>query len=174
MAKAEQIKSLIESHFNDDKERFYSIALQVAAHEAMRGHTSLAHDIREIVDKDRKRNRPKIISFPKDLQNLVNTEEPTTSKSAMVILSDLKDRLDRVRLAGGRSQRSLRRGVSRVVALRTAVDQLSQYSQQSSATRQCDRRTLRRNRESKSKIQSRRSLRQSADLLADGVGPVSR
>ena len=53
MATAEQIKSLIRSHLSDDPERFFSMALQVAAHEAKQGHTALAHDIREIVDKSR-------------------------------------------------------------------------------------------------------------------------
>jgi hypothetical protein len=51
MATAEQIKALIRSHLSDDTERFYTLALQVAAHEAQQGHGALAHDIREIVDK---------------------------------------------------------------------------------------------------------------------------
>ncbi len=34
MATAEQIKSLIRSHLNDQPEQFFIIALQVAAHEA--------------------------------------------------------------------------------------------------------------------------------------------
>ena len=48
MATAEQIKSLIRSHFKNESEHFYTIALQVAAHEAKLGHSSLAHDIRKI------------------------------------------------------------------------------------------------------------------------------
>ena len=48
MATAEQIKSLIRSHFSDDLERFRTVALQVAAHEARKGHGGLAIDLREI------------------------------------------------------------------------------------------------------------------------------
>ena len=38
MATAEQIKSLIRSYLSDDDERFYTIVLQVAAHESQQGH----------------------------------------------------------------------------------------------------------------------------------------
>jgi SpoVK/Ycf46/Vps4 family AAA+-type ATPase len=95
MATAEQIKSLLRSHFNDDAERFYTIALQVAAHEAKQGHTALAHDIRDIVDKERKKGH-QVIPFPQDLSGLVLTEKPETSKSALVIPSALSARIERV------------------------------------------------------------------------------
>lgn len=39
MATAEQIKSLIQSHFMGSDERFATIALQIAAHEARSGHS---------------------------------------------------------------------------------------------------------------------------------------
>ena len=56
MATADQIKSLIRSHFSGELERFYTIALQVAAHEAKQGHTALAHDIRSLIDMERKKS----------------------------------------------------------------------------------------------------------------------
>ena len=37
MATAEQIKSLIRTHFTDDSERVFTLALQVAVHEAEQG-----------------------------------------------------------------------------------------------------------------------------------------
>ena len=33
MARAEQLKALLKSHLEGDDDRFYSIAMQVAAHE---------------------------------------------------------------------------------------------------------------------------------------------
>ena len=42
MASAEQIKALIKSHIHGDDSNFYSIAMQVAAHEAKLGHGKLA------------------------------------------------------------------------------------------------------------------------------------
>ena len=96
MATAEQVKSLIKSHFSDDSERFYSIALQVAAHEARQGHTALAHDLRDIVDMERKKKGPRVISFPQDLKGLVLTEEPSTPLAAMVMPSTIRERLTRI------------------------------------------------------------------------------
>ncbi|NQU63795.1 MAG: ATP-binding protein [SAR324 cluster bacterium] len=96
MATAEQIKSLLRSHFSDDMERFYTIALQVAAHEARLGHSALAHDIRDIVDSERKNKPLKVIPFPKDLRGLVITENPETSLSAMVLGAELRERIGRV------------------------------------------------------------------------------
>lgn len=96
MATAEQIKSLIRSHFKDDMERFYTIALQVAAHEARQGHAALANDIREIIDIERKNKGPRVISFPKNLKGLVLTEEPDTPFAAMVTPKTIQERLNRI------------------------------------------------------------------------------
>ena len=96
MATADQIKSLIRSHFSDEPERFYTIALQVAAHEAKKGHSDLAHDIRNIVDMERKKRGPRILSFPQDLKGLVLTEEPETSKQVLVVSDDIQGRINQV------------------------------------------------------------------------------
>lgn len=55
MANAAQIKALLSSHNNGDDERFYSVALQVAAAEARRGHKKLADELRELVRESRKK-----------------------------------------------------------------------------------------------------------------------
>ena len=96
MATAEQIKSLIRSHLSDDSERFFSIALQVAAHEARQGHTALAHDLREIVDKARKTKGAVVLRFPTEMLGLVLSEKPEIGKSALVIPSTLESRIERI------------------------------------------------------------------------------
>ena len=96
MATAEQVKSLIRSHFSNEPERFYTVALQVAAHEAKRGHTSLAHDIRNLVDMEKKKAGSRVLNFPKDLRGLVLTEEPRTSKQVLVMNPDLQSRIDQI------------------------------------------------------------------------------
>ncbi len=96
MATADQMKSLIRSHFSNDMERFYTVVLQVAAHEARQGHEALANDLREIVKEERKKNGPRVISFPRDLKGLVLTEEPSVPLSAMVLTDEIRTRLDRV------------------------------------------------------------------------------
>ncbi|MEX0599660.1 MAG: ATP-binding protein [Rhodothermales bacterium] len=95
MATAEQIKSLIRSHFSDDAERFSTMALQVAAHEAQQGHGAVAHDIRRIVEQAR-RETSRIIKFPQDLSGLLLSEEPDTPKVALVLLPEVKDRIERI------------------------------------------------------------------------------
>lgn len=98
MATAEQVKSLIRSYGNADQERFFTIALQVAAHEAKQGHATLAHEIRDLVDKERcsAHKHLKVVPFPKDLKGLVLTEEPDTPRSALVIEPVMEKRIHRV------------------------------------------------------------------------------
>lgn len=51
MASAEQLKALLQSHIDGDDNQFYSIAMQVAAHEAKLGHGNLAKELRALIDK---------------------------------------------------------------------------------------------------------------------------
>ena len=69
MATANQLKTLVKSHFEDNSERFNTVALQIAAHEAKLGHTNLANDIRKIIDAA-KINKPKLKSINSNLQGL--------------------------------------------------------------------------------------------------------
>lgn len=48
MPTANQIKSLLQSHTTGDDERFYAVALQVAAAEARKGHQKLAEELRDL------------------------------------------------------------------------------------------------------------------------------
>ena len=96
MATAEQIKALIRSHLSDDNERFYTIALQLAAHEAQQGHQGLAHDIRDIVDKSKKQRGSNLLKFPQDLSGMVQVENATTVLSMLVLPDALIDRIKRI------------------------------------------------------------------------------
>jgi SpoVK/Ycf46/Vps4 family AAA+-type ATPase len=95
MATAEQIKSLIRSHFSDQPEYFFTIALQVAAHEAKQGHQSLAHEIRTLVDKAKTRPA-RIIPFTPDLDHLVLSSNPRERLGILVLSYDLRDRIERI------------------------------------------------------------------------------
>ena len=94
MATAEQIKSLIRSYLSDDEERFYTIALQVAAHEAQQGHGALAHDIRDIVDKaKRARGSNVLLKFPEELQGMVYSEKTDIPLAVLVLPERLRQRI---------------------------------------------------------------------------------
>lgn len=62
MTTSAQIKGLLKSYKENDKERFKSIAMQIAAHESQRGHEKLAEEIREIVGKFEDSNN-KVVSL---------------------------------------------------------------------------------------------------------------
>lgn len=97
MATAEQIKALIRSHFSDDSERFLTLALQVAAHEAKQGHGPLAHEIRDLVDRARsERKRRSIQGIPTELDTLIEADLPGVPLSALVVPEPLLDRIHRI------------------------------------------------------------------------------
>ena len=81
MATANQLKTLIKSHFEDNSEKFNTVALQIAAHEAKLGHTNLANDIRKIIDAA-KINKPKlknietVMASQSDLVDIIGTFQP--------------------------------------------------------------------------------------------------
>jgi AAA+ superfamily predicted ATPase len=53
----------MRSHFENDNEKFKTIALQIAAHEAKLGHTSSARDIRDIVQNPKYSTKSKIVKL---------------------------------------------------------------------------------------------------------------
>mgnify|MGYP000646451020 FL=1 len=63
MATIEQVKALMRMHFEDNDEKFKSIALQIAAHEAKIGHTASAREIKEIVQNPKYKAQKKLVKF---------------------------------------------------------------------------------------------------------------
>lgn len=95
MATAEHIKSLIRSHLNGPPEQFFTIALQVAAHEAKQGHQGLAHEIRSLIDKAKVRPT-RVIPFTPDMDNLVLTSEPKERLGMLVQSDEMRGRIGRI------------------------------------------------------------------------------
>ncbi len=95
MATAQQIKSLIRSHVSDQHEQFFTIALQVAAHEAKQGHGSLAHEIRTLVDRA-KAKPGRVIPFIPDLDHLVLSSEPKERLGILVLSDEMRRRIERI------------------------------------------------------------------------------
>lgn len=96
MATAEQLKFLIQSHYDQDDTRFTTLALQVAAHEARSGHQQIANEIRRLIDKA-KEEKAKIISFRPDLDALVLVDHDLKVRlSDMIVSTAMQSRLERV------------------------------------------------------------------------------
>lgn len=96
MATAEQIKALIRSHLDEDDDRFHTLALQVAAHEARKGNSSLAQDIKGLVQKAKDRVSPQIVAFPDELNGLMISEKTNERIAQLVVPSDRKERVERI------------------------------------------------------------------------------
>jgi SpoVK/Ycf46/Vps4 family AAA+-type ATPase len=63
MATIEQVKALMRMHFEGNNEKFKSISLQIAAHEAKIGHTASAKEIKDIVQNPKYISKQKLIKF---------------------------------------------------------------------------------------------------------------
>ena len=95
MATASNIKALIKSHFEDNNERFTTLALQIAAHEAKLGHIHLADDIRKLVDKSKTKVK-ELKPFSQDLQGLVLEVQARERWVDLITSEALKKRLERI------------------------------------------------------------------------------
>ena len=101
MATAEQIKALLKSHVDQDDQRFYSVALQVAAKEARQGHHKLTSDIKALVANMNvaPSQSTRLVQHPKgDLKGLLELTPTSVRSSEIVLSNDVQERLDQVLL----------------------------------------------------------------------------
>jgi len=89
MASANQLKALLKSHSEGDDERFYSVAMQLAAHEAKIGHGKLAEELRDLVDQAKARHGLP----PKNSSKAVPIGRPRGELAALLSVSYPKNRL---------------------------------------------------------------------------------
>ena len=100
MASAEQLKALMKSHLEGDDDRFFSIAMQVAAHEAKLGHGKLAEELRALIDSAKSRRgagTPVPIGRPRgELASLLEASYPKARLGDMILGKTLADQIRRV------------------------------------------------------------------------------
>ncbi len=105
MAAAEQIKSLIKSFGDGNEARFFATAMQIAASEARKGHTTFAQELKGLIEKAKKgraesfldRGKTISISKPKrELNELIEVFHPKISLKDMVLDNEVKNSLDRI------------------------------------------------------------------------------
>ena len=99
-AKADQLKALLRSHSEGDDQRFYSVAMQVAAHEAKLGHGKLAEELRTLIDKAkscRTLGQPIPIGRPSgDLADLLTVSYPKSRLNDMILEESLALQIQKV------------------------------------------------------------------------------
>ncbi|HBX36269.1 MAG TPA: ATPase [Pseudohongiella sp.] len=105
MASADQLKALLKSHLEGDDQRFYSVAMQLAAHEAKLGHGKLAEELRALVDQAKARrglsapegDKAVPISRPRgELAGLLTVTYPKSRLGDMVLDDELASQLERI------------------------------------------------------------------------------
>ena len=116
MASAEQIKALLKSHMDGDDDRFFSVAMQVAAHEARVGHGKLAGELRALIDdaKERRGASPPVpIGRPRgELANLLEASYPKARLGEMILTDALADQIQRVIREQRHASRIVEHGLS--------------------------------------------------------------
>lgn len=103
MATADQMKALLSSFVDGDSDRFLSMALQIAASEAKKGHAKAAQDLRSLVDRARngvdarKLSSPTPIARPRgELADLLSAEYPAVKLHSLVVSDEVLEHLERV------------------------------------------------------------------------------
>ena len=100
MSNAKQILAMLESRADDDDERFYAIALQVAASEARSGRRDTAAALRDAVEGARSRHPsrqrvPVSIATPRgDLADILVLRSPRYKLSDVAMSDDLRTYID--------------------------------------------------------------------------------
>lgn len=118
MANANHLKALVHSHIEGDDRRFYSIAMQIAAHEAKLGHGQLAEELRALIDNVKSRPAPRgdapvPISRPRgDLADLLTVSYPKARLVDIVLTTELSDQLGRIIREQRHASRILEHGLS--------------------------------------------------------------
>jgi len=104
MATARQLRALVKSFGKKDDEHFYSVAMQLAAHEARLGHGKLAKELRELIDEARaersavkRSSSPVPLAAPRgDLEGLLSVSYPEVRLHDMILPEDTQRKLRRV------------------------------------------------------------------------------
>lgn len=97
LATAEQIKMLIQSHYDKNEERFKTVVLQLAAYEAKKGHQAFARDIRDLLEKSKVKT-DNILPFNRQLDDLMLTDISEKKLNDLVVSEEIKSRIERILL----------------------------------------------------------------------------
>ena len=95
MATIEQVKALMRMHFEDNDERFRTIALQIAAHEAKIGHAASAREIKDLVLSSKQTVRRKVVKYS-GKYDMIEQRPADAAMSDLILSENLEDRIKRI------------------------------------------------------------------------------
>lgn len=95
MATIEQVKALIRAHFDINDEKFKTVVLQIAAHEAKVGHTASAREIKDIIQNPKYLSKSKVVKLNNRLdileQRIINV-----TLSDLIVSTEIEDKIKRI------------------------------------------------------------------------------
>lgn len=94
LATADQIKSLIKAHIDRDDDKFKTVILQIAAYEAKQNHTTLARELKTILEKSNL-TKNKIVQVNNQNQMLIMST-PNNRLSDLVVSEEVNNRIYRI------------------------------------------------------------------------------
>ena len=119
MARADQMKALLRAYAGNEDAHFISVALQVAADEARRGHIKLAAELRDLIETARSPSAPRtrsralpIVQPKGELAELVSAQYPQHYLKEMVLSEAVEGKLVRVLLEQRNHERLSGHGLS--------------------------------------------------------------
>jgi SpoVK/Ycf46/Vps4 family AAA+-type ATPase len=116
VASLDHIKALLRSHAEGDEDRFFAVAMQLAAHEAKLGHGAAAEEIRSLIDNAKRRrgtSQPVQIGKPRgELTHILSASWPKSRLSDIVVSPELGLQIQRVIREQRHAERILEFGLS--------------------------------------------------------------
>ncbi len=102
MASAQQLIGLVKSHAEGDEERFFDLAMQLAAAEDQKGHSRLAEQLRQWAEvsrtpPNRASAKPTPLAAPRgDLAGFLDASYPSTRLNDVILPFHLEDELSHI------------------------------------------------------------------------------
>jgi SpoVK/Ycf46/Vps4 family AAA+-type ATPase len=117
MASAQQLIGLIKSHAEGDEDRFFDLAMQLAAAEDQKGHKRLAEQLRQWAEASRSPAKtdyvkPTPLAAPRgNLAGLLSASYPTTRLRDVILPSHLADELAHIATEARMTERLEEKGL---------------------------------------------------------------
>lgn len=102
MASAQQLIGLVKSHAEGDEERFFDLAMQLAAAESHKGHVRLAEQLRQWAEASKMPQKPSALrptplATPRgDLAGFLDASYPSTRLGDVILPFHLEDELEHI------------------------------------------------------------------------------
>jgi len=95
MATIEQVKALIRAHFDSNDEKFKTVVLQIAAHEAKVGHTASAREIKDIIQNPKYLSKSKVVALNNRL-DILDQRFVNSTLSDLIVSTEIEGKIKRI------------------------------------------------------------------------------